>query len=71
MEIKTMIQAQKVKLPERKPENAPTRMQLNRHFESEKEMIEFVKREHPTATIKQFWPSQVLNCVIEIPCKKK
>jgi hypothetical protein len=66
-----MIPSRKIKLPERKPENAPTRIQLIRYFETEKEMNEFVKTNHPTATIKQFWPSQVLNCIIEIPCVKK
>jgi hypothetical protein len=66
-----MIPSRKIKLPERKPENAPTRIQLNRTFDTEAEMERFVKENHPTATIKQFWPSQVLNCIIEIPCIKK
>jgi len=66
-----MIPTRKPKLPERKPENVPTRLQLNRHFETQAEMERFVKDNHPTATIKQFWPSQVLNCIIEIPCNPK
>jgi len=60
-----------MKIPARKIESQVTRIQLNRHFESEKEMNEFVKTNHPTATIKVFWPVQMLACVIEIPCNKK
>jgi hypothetical protein len=60
-----------MKFPQRKIENSVTRIQLNRHFESEKEMNEFVKANHPTATIKVFWPVQMLACEIEIPCIKK
>jgi hypothetical protein len=66
-----MIPARKLKLPERKLENQTTRIQLNRYFETQEEMERFVKENHPTATIKQFWPSQVLNCIIEIPCVPK
>ena len=66
-----MIPIRKPVMPVRKPENQPTRIQLNRHFETEKEMNQFVKDNHPTATIKQFWPVQMLACVIEIPCNKK
>ncbi len=56
-----------MKIPERK--NSVTRIQLNKLFESQKEMEDFVKSEHPTATIKVFWPVQMLICVIEIPNK--
>ena len=66
-----MIPIRKPVMPVRKLENQPTRIQLNRHFETEKEMNQFVKDNHPTATIKQFWPVQMLACVIEIPCNKK
>ena len=70
-----MIPTRKIKLPERKAENPVTRIQLNRNFETQKEMEDFVKANHPTAEIKQFWPVQVLACVIEFldnnPCVKK
>lgn len=43
-----------MKIPKR---NKPvTRIQLNKLFDTQKEMEEFVKAEHPTATIKVFWP---------------
>jgi len=58
-----------MKIPKR---NKPvTRIQLNKLFDTQKEMEEFVKAEHPTATIKVFWPKQMLACEIEIPCVKK
>ena len=61
-----------MKFPNRnKVENPVTRIQLNKVFESQAEMNEFVKTNHPTATIKQFWPVQMLVCEIEIPCIKK
>ena len=60
-----------MQLPTRKPESKVERLQLNRTFETQKEMEDFVKSNHPTAEIKVFWPSQVLNCVIEIPCVKR
>ena len=67
-----MMPTRKTKLPVRKLENQPTRMQLNRYFETQAEMEAFVKKEfNGKAIIKQFWPSQVLNCIIEIPCVKK
>jgi hypothetical protein len=66
-----MIPIRKIKLPERKTENPVTRIQINRHFETQKEMEDFVKANHSTATIKQFWPVQVLACVIEFSCVKK
>jgi len=56
-----------MKTPERK--NSVTRIQLNKLFETQKEMENFIKSEYPTATIKQFWPVQMLICVIEIPQK--
>lgn len=64
-----MIPTRKIKLPERKPES--NRIQLNRTFDTEAEMIAFVNHNHKGAVIKQFWPSQVLNCIIEIPCVPK
>ena len=63
-----MIPTRKPKLPER--QNG-LRFQINRRFESEKEMNDFIQAEHPGAVIKQFWPVQMLACVIEIPCVKK
>ena len=58
-----------MKIPERK--NHVTRIQLNKLFETQKEMEDFVKTNHPTATIKVFWPKQMLACEIEIPCNPK
>ena len=58
-----------MKIPNRK--NPVTRIQLNKLFETQKEMEDFVKYEYPTATIKVFWPVQMLACEIEIPCNKK
>lgn len=61
-----------MKFPNRnKVENPVTRIQLNRYFETEKDMNDFVSANHPTATIKQFWPVRALVCVIEFPCVKK
>jgi hypothetical protein len=62
-----MIPTRKIKLPER--QNG-LRFQLNRRFETEQEMKDFVESNHKGAIIKQFWPVQMLACVIEEPTKK-
>ena len=60
-----------MKLPARKPpEPKSNRVQLNRTFDTQAEMLAFVEHNHKGAIIKQFWPSQVLNCIIEIPENK-
>ena len=41
-----MIPIRKPVMPVRKPENQPTRIQLNRHFETEKEMESFLDGVH-------------------------
>ena len=58
-------------LPARKPvQPKSNRILLNRTFDTEAEMINFVKQNYKEATIKLFYPKQVLICEIEIPENK-
>ena len=60
-----------MKIPTRKPvEPKSNRVQLNRTFDTEAEMIAHVEQNYKGAIIKRFWPSQVLNCIIEVPENK-
>ena len=60
-----------MKIPARKPPEKTNRIQLNRYFDTEAEMIKFVEQNHKGATIKQFWPVRVLACIIETEEKQK
>ena len=61
------IPERQTKLPER--QNG-LRFQVNKRFETEQEMKDFIELNHKGAVIKQFWPVQMLACVIEVPAKK-